>query len=172
MLVKLLHLHVYTSFICMAHSFIISTEKKKTRSTHILCTALTQDFTKSLPKHSKWQVSFLMYNHIPWSSSFSFFAINEAAKEENNQRHQGYATQNSSTNDSSSINRRGVFTCNNQNGKKKSELIFCACVQRVKQWDPSVRSVLISQSGHQSVDPSASQCVPEVSLFCAFPALP
>ena len=130
MLVKLLHLHVCTSFICMAHLLIISTEKKK-RSTNILCTALTQDFTKSLPNHFKWQVSFLMYNHIPYIRfSFSFFVINEAANEENNQYHQGYATQNSSTNDSSSINRRGVFTCNNQNSKKKMWInILCICTE-------------------------------------------
>ena len=51
------------------------------------------------------------------SSSFPFLVINEAAKEETNQCHQGYATWHSSTNDSSSSNRRGGFTCNNQNGQ-------------------------------------------------------
>ena len=47
--------------------------------------------------------------------AFLFFVINEAAKEENNQCRQGYGTQNSSTNDSSSINlRRGGFTCSSK----------------------------------------------------------
>ena len=71
--------------------------------------------------------------------SFSFFFINEAAKEGNNQCYQGYDTCHSSTNDRSGIYRRGGFTCNNQNSKKLmalnvpcsqyGELVLCACVQ-------------------------------------------
>ena len=61
--------------------------------------------------------------------AFPFLAINKAAKEGNNQCHQGYNTCNSSTNNNSSIN-----TCNSKKCMAQKiawfqygELIFCAC---------------------------------------------
>ena len=82
--------------------------------------------------------------------AFPFFVINEAAKEENNQCHQGYGTQNRSTND-----RRGGFTCNSKKCMAQNIPWFQYSVhvyRGIKQSELSVTSALISQSASQSVD--------------------
>ena len=111
----LLHLlDMYGSILHYEHCMKI----KRIRLTCILCRAFIHisgavlELHLSIPNHFQRCV---LYNHIPYMkfSCFSFLIINEAAKEENNQCHQGYDTRNSYTNDSSSINRSGGFTCNN-----------------------------------------------------------